>query len=101
MRMLRELISSPHCADCSYSCLLGRPTSIDLNCVDTLYVNHPRRHHAHVPRPPSNIDIDMLRANPSTLPRPATEPTYGTYLMLRFRLGIIVAKVISSQHRSR
>lgn len=23
-------------ADATYSCLLGRPTSIDLNCVDTL-----------------------------------------------------------------
>jgi hypothetical protein len=44
-------------------------------------------------RPPSNIDIDSLRADPKAKPKPMDEPTYGTYLLLRQKLGVIVARV--------
>jgi len=44
-------------------------------------------------RPPSNIDIDSLRADPKAKPKPIDEPTYGTYLLLRQKLGVIVARV--------
>lgn len=66
-------------ADATYSCLLGRPTSIDSACVDTL--------------PPSNLNLVDLLENKLAKPRPITEPTFGTYLLLRRRLGDIVAKI--------
>ncbi|ORY20832.1 hypothetical protein BCR39DRAFT_554723 [Naematelia encephala] len=66
-------------ADATYSCLLGRPTSISLDCVDTL--------------PPQNINLSTLQADPRASPQPMSEPTFATYLILRRRLGEIVAKV--------
>ncbi|KIR54550.1 nuclear protein [Cryptococcus gattii Ru294] len=66
-------------ADATYSCLLGRPTSIDSACVDTL--------------PPSNLDLLDLLEDKLAKPKPMTEPTFGTYLLLRRRLGDIVAKI--------
>ncbi|WWC59664.1 uncharacterized protein I303_102226 [Kwoniella dejecticola CBS 10117] len=72
-------------ADATYSCLLGRPTAIDVNFADTLS--------------PSNIDLSALRENKKAVPQPMTEPTFATYLILRGGLGRIVAKV--TQHFQR
>jgi len=47
-------------------------------------------------RPPSNIDMDSLRADAKAQPKPMDEPTYGTYLLLRQKLGVIVARVSRS-----
>ncbi|WWD21666.1 hypothetical protein CI109_106152 [Kwoniella shandongensis] len=69
-------------ADATYSCLLGRPPSIDTTCVDT--------------QPPSNLDLSDLRENKNTKPKPFSEPTFATYLILRHGLGCIVAKI--TQH---
>jgi hypothetical protein len=80
-------------ANDSYSCLLGRPTSVDMSCVDTLYALPLRPYAQTDSRPPSNIDIDSLRADPKSKPKPMDEPTYGTYLLLRQKLGVIVARV--------
>ncbi|WVN89314.1 uncharacterized protein L203_104536 [Cryptococcus depauperatus CBS 7841] len=66
-------------ADATYSCLLGRPTSIKSSCVDTL--------------PPSNINLPDILRNKQVKPRPMSEPTFGTYLILRRGLGEIVAKI--------
>nr|XP_019008291.1 uncharacterized protein I206_06846 [Kwoniella pini CBS 10737]OCF47072.1 hypothetical protein I206_06846 [Kwoniella pini CBS 10737] len=72
-------------ADATYSCLLGRPTAIDINFADTL--------------PPSNIDLSALRDNKKATPQPMSEPTFATYLILRGGLGKLVAKV--TQHFQR
>ncbi|KAK8847577.1 hypothetical protein IAR55_005436 [Kwoniella newhampshirensis] len=72
-------------ADATYSCLLGRPTSIDPTCVDT--------------RPPSNLEMKILRENKNAQPQPISEPTFATYLILRHGLGCIVAKI--TQHFQR
>nr|XP_019046958.1 hypothetical protein I302_03564 [Kwoniella bestiolae CBS 10118]OCF25888.1 hypothetical protein I302_03564 [Kwoniella bestiolae CBS 10118] len=72
-------------ADATYSCLLGRPTAIDPNFADTL--------------PPSNIELEALKEDKKALPRPMSEPTFATYLILRRGLGCIVAKV--TQHFQR
>ncbi|WVR04770.1 hypothetical protein IAU60_001782 [Kwoniella sp. DSM 27419] len=72
-------------ADATYSCLLGRPTSIDENCVDTL--------------PPSNLHLGDLKADKSAVPRPLSEPTFATYLILRRALGLIVAKMTNQFQR--
>ncbi|ODN79510.1 hypothetical protein L202_03476 [Cryptococcus amylolentus CBS 6039] len=66
-------------ADATYSCLLGRPTSIDEESVDTL--------------PPSNTDLPDILENKAIKPKPWSEPTYSTYLILRRGLGQIVAKI--------
>ncbi|WVQ69466.1 uncharacterized protein L199_007684 [Kwoniella botswanensis] len=72
-------------ADATYSCLLGRPTAIDPNFADTL--------------PPSNIELEALKDDKKALPKPFSEPTFATYLILRRGLGCIVAKV--TQHFQR
>ncbi|WVQ79880.1 hypothetical protein IAT38_001980 [Cryptococcus sp. DSM 104549] len=72
-------------ADATYSCLLGRPTSIDEKSVDTL--------------PPSNLELSDILRNKNAKPKPLSEPTYGTYLLLRWGLGNIVAKI--TQHFQR
>ena len=46
--------------------------------------------------PPSNIDIKDLVSGHRVGPRPVDEPTFATYVILRRRLGEIVAKVSCS-----
>ncbi|OCF45779.1 nuclear protein [Kwoniella heveanensis CBS 569] len=72
-------------ADATYSCLLGRPTSINESCTDTL--------------PPSNLNLDDLKNDKTAVAKPMTEPTFATYLILRGGLGRLVAKV--TQHFQR
>ena len=61
-----------------YSCLLGRPTSLDPRFSDT--------------RPPRNINLSDILAGQDQ-PKSHDEPTFATYLILRRGLGEIVAKV--------
>ncbi|KAK4684431.1 hypothetical protein P7C73_g5751, partial [Tremellales sp. Uapishka_1] len=67
-------------ADATYSCLLGRPASIDASCVDTL--------------PPLNIDLQDLAADPKARALPMDHPTFATYLILRKGLADIVFKIV-------
>ncbi|ORX34040.1 fungal-specific transcription factor domain-domain-containing protein [Kockovaella imperatae] len=71
-------------ADATYSCLLGRPTCIDLDSSDTL--------------PPSNIDMSnnegLKNLKPNETPsKPLQTSTFATYLILRRRLSEIVGEI--------
>lgn len=46
-----------------------------------------------IARPPSNINMDDLRRDAACKPNSLEQPTYGTYLLLRYKLGVIVARV--------
>lgn len=37
--------------------------------------------------------MDVLRIDPRSKSKQLEDPTYGTYLLLRYQLGIVVAKV--------
>ena len=96
MRTLREIGSSSCCVALtpSYSCLLGRPTSIDASTVDTKYAAVDGLVYRElISRPPSNIDLRDLSIDHDTKPKPLEEPTFATYLILRYKLGLVVAKV--------
>ena len=80
--MQRE--SQSYFADPSYSCLLGRPTCIDLASSDTRF--------------PSNIDMRHMQGlknlKPNETPsKPMHESTYATYLILRRQLAEIVGEI--------
>lgn len=69
-------------ADATYSCLLGRPVSINPDFYDT--------------KEPSNIDLSSL-INADTAPpsKPLDEPTFATFLILRSRLAGIVSQIVN------
>ncbi|BEI81893.1 hypothetical protein CcaverHIS002_0210530 [Cutaneotrichosporon cavernicola] len=69
-------------ADATYSCLLGRPVSINPNFYDT--------------KEPSNVELSSL-LNSDTMPRskPLDEPTFATFLILRNRLAGIVSQIVN------
>ncbi|EIW71030.1 hypothetical protein TREMEDRAFT_27559 [Tremella mesenterica DSM 1558] len=74
-------------ADATYSCLIGRPTSINQDCVDT--------------HPPLNLDLGEISPDGPASPKLMDIPTFATYLILRHRLGLIVAKITNHFQRLR
>lgn len=72
-------------ADATYSCLIGRPPTIDPMFYDTLL--------------PSNINMYELEHSATLKSKPLSEPTFATYLILRKRLADIVARIVRSFQR--
>ncbi|KLT39784.1 hypothetical protein CC85DRAFT_250611 [Cutaneotrichosporon oleaginosum] len=69
-------------ADATYSCLLGRPVSINPEFYDT--------------KEPSNIELSSLVGVDVAPPsNPLDEPTFATFLILRNRLASIVSQIVN------
>jgi hypothetical protein len=67
-------------ADATYSCLLGRPVSINPDFYDT--------------KEPSNIELSALvDVDTAPPPKPLDKPTFATFLILRNRLAGIVSQI--------
>lgn len=70
-------------ADATYSCILGRPPTIDVRFYDT--------------QPPSNINLeDLVGVTLPAASKPLDEPTFATYLILRKQLADIVIEIVTA-----
>lgn len=80
----RRLWSYLYHADRLYSLILGRPPSIGDSYTDT--------------QPPSNVELRdfniLFSSAPPPQPRPLSEPTTATFLILRRSLSTIIGRIV-------